>query len=177
MTSISSVTSIDKDESLSELFRIRKNFYNLFSSEFIKSCIYDAVDDCPFIEFTSSRKRKALVVRPFKVTLKFQVSEFLALSDSAELAQAVDNYNNCNSTTKLDVQRIDLIGTYIAQQFTDNLSKGLNDPEVVKAMESIDLSKEKLKNVLTTISIISPMELRDINEKNEDFFFNYMLFM
>ena len=177
---VSSVNIAD-DTDIIELFKARKNFYNIFSEDFIKQCIYDAVDECPFIDFTSPRRRKSIIVRPFRVTLKFKVDEFYKYAQTLEKDDPVYEkavmHAELHDLQKIDTIRTDLISRFISSAFNDNLVTGIDDPIISKALEQIDLTKARLKNVLTTINIISNEQLIDVESKNNEFIFNFMLFM
>ena len=152
---------------IEELFRMRRNFYYIFSPEFIAECFLNAVDSFNFIDFTSNRKRTSLKVNPFTVNLKFSQTKFLELHGGSDL-----DYTNSPDLQALYSKITMIIGRTLVQKFTENLSAGLELPEIEKALANYKLDKSSVGVIMTTISAIVPAQIENFQE---DFIFKYSI--
>ena len=154
---------------IADLFALQRNFLYIFGEDYLKQCLLDTVDENPFIDFLSQRKRNTLRVRPLDVNMVFLESAYAGEFDVSYLQL---------SNKDIEISRTQIISKIFVERFIDRITTGLQSEKIEEALKIYKMDKKKIGVIFSSIMSITMEELdASIRGPQERISFSFRLFV
>ena len=156
-------------QEIADLFALQRNFLYIFGEDYLKQCLLDSVDECPFIDFLSQRKRTTLRVRPLDVNMVFLESEYAQENDVSYLQL---------SNKDIETHRTHIISEIFVSRFIDRVIAGLQSEKIEEALKIYKMDKKKIGVIFSSIMSITMEEMdSSVRGPQERISFSFRLFV
>lgn len=156
-------------QEIADLFALQRNFLYIFGEDFLKQCLLDTVDEIPYIDFLSQRKRNTLRVRPLDVNMVFLESAYAAEFDTSYLQLA---------NKDIEINRTQIISNIFVARFIDRIVNGLQSEKIEEALKIYKMDKKKVGVIFSSIMSITMEEMdTSVRGPQERISFSFRLFV